>query len=261
MDSIGKVLKKQGYKFEQIKNETPEERQVRLKQECEKKCKSLNETVGNLDKQDGYNCDICKNKGYTFFAKEVNGMYAEYATECKCMKTRRVINKLQRSGLKNIIKDYTFDKYKADELWQKTIKQIAIKFVKDEESPWFFIGGQSGCGKTHICTAIAAYYLKRNKSVRYMLWRDEIVKIKALVNDDEAYSRAIGDLKTAEVLYIDDLFKMGKDANGKVQFPTVADINIAFEILNYRYNNRNLITIISSERRILSTLTKQSAAG
>ena len=29
--------------------------------------------------------------------------------------------------------------------------------------------------------------------------------------------------------------------------PTPADVNVAFEIINYRYNNPSLLTIISSE--------------
>lgn len=46
------------------------------------------------------------------------------------------------------------------------------------------------------------------------------------------------------MLYIDDLFK------GKI---TEADINLVFEILNYRYNN-NFKTIISSEYMLTELL-------
>ena len=49
------------------------------------------------------------------------------------------------------------------------------------------------------------------------------------------------------MLYIDDLFKTGKDKYDAVVKPSVADINYAFEIINYRYNNPKLLTIISSE--------------
>jgi DNA replication protein DnaC len=44
------------------------------------------------------------------------------------------------------------------------------------------------------------------------------------------------------------LFKTGKDPKtGMMQKPSVADVNYAFEIINYRYNNPSLLTIISSE--------------
>ena len=33
-------------------------------------------------------------------------------------------------------------------------------------------------------------------------------------------------------------------------YPTAADVNLAYEIINYRYNNRDKITIISTELTI-----------
>ena len=62
--------------------------------------------------------------------------------------------------------------------------------------------------------------------------------------------------KTVEVLYIDDLFKTEQGRN-----PTTADVNIAFEILNYRYRNPELITIISSERTIQDIVKIDEAVG
>ena len=93
-----------------------------------------------------------------------------------------------------------------------------------------------------MCTAIVGEMLKQGKSAKYMLWRDEIVKLKANVNDDVAYSKQMDELKSADVLYIDDFFKVVGGSK-----PTGGDINIAFELLNFRYNDNKLITIISSE--------------
>jgi DNA replication protein DnaC len=59
------------------------------------------------------------------------------------------------------------------------------------------------------------------------------------------------ELKETDVLYIDDLFKSGKDNDGRYKAPTAADVNVAFEVVNYRYNNPELITIISSERTLV----------
>ena len=80
-----------------------------------------------------------------------------------------------------------------------------------------------------------------------MLWRDDVVKIKGAVTDHDEYSRLMDEYKNIDVLYIDDLFKTGKADDNTVQKPTGADINAAFEIINYRYNNPSLLTIISSE--------------
>jgi DNA replication protein DnaC len=154
--------------------------------------------------------------------------------------------RMKRSGLKDIIKDYTFDKFIDTEPWQKAVKAAAMEYAKHPEG-WFFLGGQSGAGKTHLCTAICREFLLAGKQVRYMLWRDDIVKIKGAVTDSVEYSNAIDKYKRVDVLYIDDLFKTGKAADNSVQKPTAADINVAFEIINYRYNNPSLLTIISSE--------------
>jgi DNA replication protein DnaC len=211
------------------------------------KVDGLNNTVGDRDKEDGYNCPECKNKGYVVKLEEKeDGTYSHYCTDCKCIPIRNSIMRMIRSGLKDIIKDYTFDKFIDTEPWQKTVKAAAMEYAQNPDG-WFFLGGMSGSGKTHLCTAICREFLLGGKKVLYMLWRDEIVKLKASVNDAEAYSALIDKYKTADVLYIDDLFKTGKAADQQSQKPTSADINAAFEIINYRYCNPALLTIISSE--------------
>ena len=207
---------------------------------------AMNSVEGDQN-ADGYDCKICKNKEVVFFIKEdTNGGVSYSSRPCKCVETRRSIRRMQKSGLKNIIKDYTFAKYEAVEPWQKSIKDAAVRYAQDQ-SGWFFIGGQSGAGKTHICTAICREFLLAGHPVAYMLWRDDAAKLKGLVTDYELQEPLMKRFKETKVLYVDDLFKTGKGADGKKQPPTPADIGIAFEILNYRYNNPDLLTIISSE--------------
>ena len=211
------------------------------------KVDNLNNDVGNRDEQDGYDCRICKNKGFVAkLVEKPDGSYSHCFADCKCVEIRNSIMRMKRSGLKDIIKDYTFDKFIAEEAWQKAIKDAAMNYAKNPEG-WFFLGGQSGSGKTHLCTAICREFLLAGKSVVYMLWRDDIVKIKGAITDSEEYSGLIDRFKKADVLYIDDLFKTGKAADNTVQKPTGADINVAFEIINYQYNNPAMLTIISSE--------------
>jgi DNA replication protein DnaC len=211
------------------------------------KVDGLNKTEGNRNEEDGHNCKICKNKGYVFkVVDNGDGSFGHVCADCKCAEIRKSIMRMKRSGLKDIIKDYTFDKFKDTEPWQKSIKSAAMEFAKNPDG-WFALCGQVGCGKTHLCTAICREFLLDGRKVQYMLWRDEIVKIKGAVNDPEEYSKLISKYKTADVLYIDDLFKTGKAADNTTQKPTPADINAAFEIINYRYNNPSMITIISTE--------------
>ena len=210
-----------------------------------------NASEGDMHEADGYDCRVCRNKGYIsrVVQNPMYGYFCEQLTPCKCWRVRSAINKLARSGLKNAVKAYTFEKYETPDAWQKHIKDTAMRFCQDSGNSWFFIGGQSGAGKTHICTAIAVHYIRQGMEARYMLWRDEIVRIKALVNEHEEYTKIMQDLKTVPVLYIDDLFKTG-ESHDKQARPTTGDINAAFEIINHRYSNPGLITIISSEKTL-----------
>jgi DNA replication protein DnaC len=220
-----------------------------------------NKTPGNRHEEDGYNCKICKNKGN--IAKLVdlgNGSYTHCFADCQCVETRNSIMRMKRSGLKDIIKDYTFDKFEDTEPWQKTLKTAAMEYAKHPEG-WLFFGGQSGCGKTHLCTATCREFLLKGKCVQYMLWRDDVTRLKAAVTDSEEYTKLIDRYKTADVLYIDDLFKTGRAADNTMPKPTPADINYAFEIINYRYNNPALLTIISSEMSIDELLDVDEAIG
>ena len=201
----------------------------------------FNKMEGNFNEADGYNCEVCKNKGCVARLDDDDNMIQ---TQCKCMRIRATLTRAQRSGLGDIIKQYTFDKYEDTEDWQKVLKQKAQSFCIDDDACWFYIGGQVGCGKTHLCTAIAAHYIKAGREVKYMLWSEEGKKLKALANSTE-YQDEISLYKDVDVLYIDDFLKVKNGEN-----PTPADINLAFEIINHRLMSREKVTIISSEKTL-----------
>ena len=211
------------------------------------KVDGLNDMEGNRNEEDGYNCNICKNKGYVFKVVEyADGSFSHVCADCKCVEIRRSIMLMKRSGRKDVIRDLTFEKFEDIEPWQKVIKTAAMNYAKNPEG-WFYLGGQSGCGKSHLCTAIFREFLLNGKKAIYMSWRDDIAKIKGLATFPEERQQMIDCFKKADVLYIDDLFKTGRNPDGSEPKPTAADINAAFEIINYRYNNPSLLTIISSE--------------
>jgi DNA replication protein DnaC len=139
----------------------------------------------------------------------------------------------------------TFERFQATEAWQESIKSKAMAYADSLEG-WLLFCGQVGSGKSHLCTAVCRHRLLQGDEVRYMPWRDDIAQLKALSLDNEERNKIIADLKTAQILYIDDLFKTGKAADGSDN-PTGADVNIAFEIINYRYIN-HLPTIVSTEK-------------
>ena len=226
----------------------PQEAQKAL---YERRTQEFNAIVGNLNDtgMGGVDCPVCRNKGVIMTNQEtVNGFWETRVRECKCMTTRRSIRRLVRSGLKDVTRTYTFRRYEATEEWQKRLKEAAIRYVQDiraGETGWLYVGGQSGCGKTHLCSAVAVQLLKDGMGLRYMVWRDELRKLKAVANSPE-YGEMLDEWKTVRVLYIDDFFKAARDQYGRMQ-PSEADVRIAFELLNYRSNDKSLLTIISSE--------------
>lgn len=216
-----------------------------------------NSEVGELDIMDGYNCKICKNRGYIFEVREYDGNYQAYQIPCKCMKARRAIAKLKASGLEKSVAAYKLESFKAVEPWQKNMLNMAHKFLKEPDT-WMFIGGQQGSGKTHICTGVARELLLKNHFVMYKIWRDFLTELKAEMFDGDKYKTDIDAARNTEILYIDDFFKPSRDQNGNTVNPTATDIQIAFEVINYRYIN-NLRTIISSELYIDSIINIDEA--
>lgn len=207
----------------------------------------MNAADGDLQERDGYNCPKCRNKGHIYLAEgDGFGGYRLVSRSCDCQKIRRSLSQLRRSGLEHIIKSCTFARFNTSEPWQESIKAAATDFAR-EPAGWFFIGGQSGSGKSHICCAICRELLYAGKSFAYLAWRENAAELKRLVNDPDRYPEKINRYKTADVLYIDDLFKTGAERDGGKPQPTAADINLAFEIVNYRYQNPQLVTVISSE--------------
>lgn len=211
-----------------------------------RKAASYNASEGTLNQQDGYNCPLCRNRGKTVEVVTENGQEKAKFFECPCMNVRITIARMQRSGRQDVISKYTMDKFRVENSFQQALKEGALRYLK-AGTGWFFVGGQSGCGKTHIGTAIFRELLLANKRCQYMAWREDAPRLKGLLRSEgDAYSTEVDRYKRAEVLYIDDLFKTGKEG-GAAQRPTAADINLAYEILNYRADRPKLMTIISSE--------------
>ena len=208
--------------------------------------KMQNEAPGNLKY---YDCPVCRNKGYIITSIHQGIVDTQ---QCECMKIRNSKRLIEKSGIAPMLERCSIDTYSTESDWQRGIKAKAEDYLKKGRGHWFFIAGRPGTGKTHICTAICKAVLERNHSVRYMMWRTDAPKLKAMVNDRESYDREIDSLLNADVLYIDDFFK------GDV---TSADINLAFEIINGRYIGKKSGTIISSELPLESILDLDEAIG
>lgn len=208
-----------------------------------------NRSRGNLT---GYDCPECLNRGEFM---EIDEKGRRHFRACKCMVIRKNEERVARSGLSDLLQRYTFGAWQTPEVWQGKILDAAKGFANHPDG-WFVVTGKVGCGKTHICTAICGELMKQGMNTQYMLWREAVGHLKAVVNDPAEYDRLIYPLMTVQVLYIDDLFKTGKG-----QAPTSADFNVAFEIINHRYIKHDLVTLISSELSIGQIMEYDEAVG
>lgn len=82
--------------------------------------------------------------------------------------------------------------------------------------------------------------------------------LKGLINNPEEYNTALMELKTVDVLYIDDFLKVpiGCESNK----PTPADLSLALEIIDFRYDTRKP-TILSSEWSTSDIISFDEALG
>lgn len=166
--------------------------------------------------------------------------FATYNYETPFGALQKNIARIERSGLAELVERYTFDRYQTKYTFQKIIKEQALNFL-NEKGCWFSVLGQSGSGKTHICTAISIELMKQGRQFEYVLWMEAINRIKHNRFENE---RTLERYRTVDVLYIDDFLKTRNDTE-----PTDIEVELAFEILDARYR-ANKTTIISSEKTI-----------
>ena len=193
-----------------------------------------------------YSCRKCNDTGHIIISK-----FPLIVEDCECEKRRRLERRINNSGLAETMKRCTFGSFDTAEKWQETVRNKALEYLNSAKSAWFFISGTPGSGKTHICTAICGEFIKCGVDTRYVKWREAAPRLKALVKFPEEYAEELDKLKTCELLYIDDFLK------GNV---TDADINLSYELLNYRYCER-LRTVISGERSIEEIISIDEATG
>lgn len=205
-----------------------------------------------------YDCPKCLNKGR--IATIGNNLMT--ISQCSCMAIRKSVDRIRRSGLSDLLDIYNFDKYKCEETWQQVVKDKAQSFVESDAS-LFMISGTTGSGKSMICTSISKELLNKCFDLKYMVWTTESLSLKQYkLNDIDKYNKLMDEIKNIDVLYIDDFLKVGKNEE-----PTTADMNIAREIIDYRYmkalsdKSKRWVTILSTERTLDEIIDLDASIG
>lgn len=194
-------------------------------------------------------CPICHGTGIVEYQDQDGFLRGKI---CKCQVEESEREYLKKSGLADQIERYTFDNFNPGTECQKMLLNSAKNFAANP-SGWFFVGGQSGSGKTHICTAIVRELIKtQNVTVRQMRWQDDSIKLKSSAMDNFDYWRMFEKFSKPNRLFIDDFL------HGELK---PADTRLAFQLIEARYENSNTITIINSEKSLEEIYKEDEAIG
>ena len=172
------------------------------------KCERFN-TMRQEPGEGDPDCKKCNNNRRIAYVHEDKFNIAECFIICECTDIIRTKQLAKSSGLGEKLRENTFDNFLTSNPFQKEMKTKAQEFVKNGGGNWFVTLGQSGAGKTHICTAICGEFLKQGKSVSYVRWAVELKRIKMLGGGSVEYDIELDKLLRHQVIYIDDLFKRG----------------------------------------------------
>jgi len=205
--------------------------------------------VKDVDDLGEYKCLKCRDLRFILKDNE--------AIPCSCKGIREAEEILLNSGISEEFRKKTFDNFNYSynmevcEAFSKA-KEYAKSFDKDsKDNKSIMFVGQVGSGKTHLSMAIANSLMKDGVGVLYMSYREEIIRLKQNIMDEEYYRNSINKFKRAKVLLIDDLFK------GSI---SGSDVNIMFEIINFRYLN-GLPVIVSCEKGVEEIMGIDEAIG
>ena len=206
-------------------------------------CDKYNSSIGDLQ---GYDCKRCKNRGY-FEKLDDNGFLVK--VECRCMQIRRNVREMEEIGLGRDIRKCRFDSFITEQEFQKIMLSCALEYVKTDGNAWFWVAGQSGCGKTHLCTAICGQLLKQGRNIKYLLWGNVLQSLEATRFKADLREPIMRVLYDADVLYIDDFLKTPDDESRKPMKPSQSELQYAYTVINERYISGRK-TIISSQHML-----------
>lgn len=184
--------------------------------------------------------------------EKANEWQQKHSVRCECVKKVRMNRLMKSSDITEEFKRLRFQNFGTEGKPEivADMKDCAMGYYKkfDEirtgRANSMALLGQPGSGKTHLLMAISNNFLaNKSMAVHYFPYVEGFNDLK---EDFDQLAPKLERMKTADVLFIDDLFKpVGWGANRK---PRATDWQIEqmYAVINYRYLN-HLPILISSE--------------
>jgi DNA replication protein DnaC len=154
-----------------------------------------------------------------------NSLYA-WPPEFELQKNMTFINYKRRNNLSIEIQE------NMDEVYR-----IAFDFARNPEG-WLVFMGETGCGKTHLASAIVNYRYEQGKPALFVVVPDFLDHLRSAFNPESkvSYDKFFESVKTAPLLVLDDFGEQSTNPWVKEKL---------YQLINYRYNSR-LPTVITT---------------
>ena len=115
--------------------------------------------------------------------------------------------------------------------------RLAFDFAKNPEG-WLVFMGETGCGKTHLASAIVNHRYEMGKPALFVVVPDFLDHLRSAFNPESkvSYDQLFESVKTAPLLVMDDFGEQSTNSWVKEKL---------YQLINYRYNSR-LPTVITT---------------
>jgi DNA replication protein DnaC len=204
-----------------------------------------------------YKCPKCKDHEATIEIDE-NGY--QVATFCECYYNRRAAEAKEKNGVAGLFRNKTLKNFKAETEDQKLAKKQAKKYIDAFKDENLIICGHSGTGKTHLAVGTAIDLEKQGFKIMFIDYPQMIQHLEEMKTGSFEQNMELGRIENAELLIIDDLFKVGyREWDGKLYLRDFHK-RMVYSIINYRYNNRKP-TIVTTELTLDKLLFIDEAIG
>lgn len=190
----------------------------------------------------------CKECGDTEVIKTSKGGYDVFR-KCKCKLIKEINQRMDNSGLADLLDIRTFEAYTTEKPFQAAAKELAMEyadeFIKGNRNSLAFLG-QSGIGKSHLMIAVTKKLLENGINVKYYVADEIIQTLGACKYDEQNYNLEFSKIANCGLLFIDDLFKSSITKYYKKEDIKQEDLREMFKLINYRYNKK-LPIMVNSE--------------
>lgn len=223
------------------------------------------QATGEISSYSRDECKLCGGTGFILKRQyvEMYGYEIEVAAECPCRKQEQaerlfLASKITPAFLKRTLENFVTRGIHPTALKGYGCAKHYIEHfdeIKDTEHNSLALLGEPGAGKTHLICAIANALMKRGIPCLYFPHVEVFSELKTLAHrsGEDAVDDRIRAARSVPVLVWDDLFKGRKT-------PTDFELEVTFNIVNYRYLNC-LPCLWSSERLDSELLEIDKAIG